>query len=146
MWNLSLVSYLLSAEAFLVVRQWFTLHWSNIFALSRLHSAHCPSTRNWTERYFYLEVIDKKKHHEAAKTFIYGHFTGHAYSTYIYTHKYICIHVCTHIRGSNVTDVTCLGEKWKEQNQMDLREDFSVEQNVAPHSYLKLFSCPPACL
>lgn len=79
---------------------------------------------------------------------IFSHLTGHTYSAYIYTHtqKYMYICMYTHTRGSNVTDVTCLGEKWKEQNQRDLREDFSVEQNVAPHSYLKLFSCPPACL
>lgn len=45
----------------------------------------------------------------------------------------------------NVAYVTCLSEKWKEENQKDLPEDGYVERKVGLHSYLGVLS-PRACL
>lgn len=147
------------AKALLVLRKWFTLHQSNVFALRRLYNPYTVQVPGiWYRSFFKLEVINILKkslqhpstvmRHSIPLSF-FGHLTGCTYFnryTEISVCMYVYIYIHTHIRGSDVTDVTCLHEKWKEQNQRDLQEDFSVEQSVAPHCYLKMLSCPPACL
>lgn len=116
----------------------------------RSWSQGSTGTRSWMYRWFYMEGKNTPTHpfnssavrRQQSPWPFFGHWTAVHTSADTYTYRYVCIQ----LRGNHVTDGTCLAEKWKEQNQRDLQQDLSVEQHVAPHSYLKMLSCPPACL
>lgn len=58
---------------------------------------------------------------------------------------YCCSYAYFFNDSDDATYVTCLSEKWKEQNQKDLLEDEDGEQNAALHSHQRMLS-PRACL